>query len=111
VTLLVRALLLILGGVLFFSSIGVVITWAPDQAAAPRRRRHRPLKIAFSGPRFGDDFDPSTGDVDFLMEFGALKANLEATLQREVDLVEPAPLRNPYLLAGRNGAREVVYAA
>ena len=45
------------------------------------------------------------------MEFGALKANLEAMLQREVDLVEPAALRNPYLLAGMNGAREVVYAA
>jgi pimeloyl-ACP methyl ester carboxylesterase len=31
VTLLVRALLLVLGGVLFFRSIGVVATWAPEQ--------------------------------------------------------------------------------
>lgn len=68
------------------------------------------------------DFDPATSDADFLVEFEpgakrglesyfAFKADLEALLQRGVDLVEPATLRNPYLLAGVNSAREVVYAA
>jgi predicted nucleotidyltransferase len=46
-----------------------------------------------------------------LDSYFAFKADLEALLQRGVDLVEPATLRNPYLLAGVNNARELVYAA
>lgn len=86
-----------------------------------QRHHIRRLEVFGSAAR-ATDFDPATSDADFLVEFGveakrglesyfALKADLEALLQREVDLVEPAALRNPYLLAGINGAREVVYAA
>jgi uncharacterized protein len=39
-----------------------------------------------------------------------LKLVLEALLKRPVDLVEPARLRNPYVLADINRSREVVYA-
>ena len=66
---------------------------------------------------------PARSDADFLVEFepgGALSpldqffglaAALERLLGRKVDLVEPGAVRNPYVLAGINRAREVVYAA
>ena len=86
-----------------------------------QRHQIRRLEVFGSAAR-ATDFDPATSDADFLVEFEpgakrgletyfALKADLEALLQRGVDLVEPATLRNPYLLAGVNSAREVVYAA
>jgi uncharacterized protein len=86
-------------------------------------QRHHILRLeVFGSAARATDFDPATSDADFLVEFApgtkrglesyfALKADLEAILQRGVDLVEPATLRNPYLLAGVNSAREVVYAA
>jgi predicted nucleotidyltransferase len=86
-------------------------------------RQHlvRRLEVFGSAAR-GGDFDPATSDADFLVEFVpgvrkgldtyfGLKAALEDLLQRQVDLVEPGALRNPYLLADINKAREVVYAA
>ena len=39
------------------------------------------------------------------------KTKLEQLLGRGVDLVEPAAVRNPYLLAGINRHRELVYVA
>ena len=86
-------------------------------------QRHHILRLeVFGSAARATDFDPATSDADFLVEFGsnarrgldsyfALKADLEALLQRGVDLVEPAALRNPYVLAGVNSARELVYAA
>lgn len=86
-------------------------------------RRHgiRRLEVFGSAAR-GVDFDPASSDADFLVEFDpsakkgldnyyALKADLETLLGRAVDLVEPATLRNPYLLRGVNSARELLYAA
>jgi hypothetical protein len=51
--------------------------------------------------------DAHTGLAEF---FGA-KADLERLLGRGVDLVEPAAVRNPYVLASINRHRELVYAA
>ncbi len=63
-----------------------------------------------------------SSDADFLMEFlphtqpgleeffGA-KADLEKILGRAVDLVQAKAVRNPYVLAGINKNRELVYAA
>jgi uncharacterized protein len=86
-----------------------------------QRYQIRRLEVFGSAAR-ATDFDPVSSDADFLVEFApeaprnlesyfGLKADLEALLQRGVDLVEPATLRNPYLLAGINSARELVYAA
>lgn len=79
------------------------------------------LEVFGSAAR-GFDFDPQKSDADFLVEFSpsakrglgnyfALKLELEAVLGRGVDLVEPRSVRNPYVLAGINSHREVVYAA
>ena len=80
----------------------------------------RKLEVFGSAAR-ADDFT-STSDADFLVEFApdakpglteffGAKAELEQLLGRGVDLVEPAAVRNPYVLAGINRNRELVYAA
>jgi hypothetical protein len=91
-------------------------------AALCRRYGVRRLEIFGSAAR-GDDFNPATSDADFLVEFApsndlppleqffGLAENLETLLGRPVDLVDPKAVRNPYLLAGINQARELVYAA
>jgi len=69
-----------------------------------------------------NDFDVDSSDADFLVEFAAdaivgldvffgAKADLEKLLGRGVDLVEPAAIRNPYVLASINKSRESAYAA
>ena len=80
------------------------------------------LEVFGSAAR-GDDFDPARSDADFLVTFkpesrlppleqflGFAEA-LEDLLGRPVDLVEPQGVKNPYILAGINRSREVVYAA
>lgn len=92
-----------------------------DIVSLCRRHPVRRLEVFGSAAR-GDDFDPDHSDADFLVEFTpdakrgleayfALKADLERLLGRPVDLVEPAVLRNPYVLEGVNSSRELVYAA
>jgi uncharacterized protein len=86
-----------------------------------QRYKIRRLEVFGSAAR-STDFDPASSDADFLVEFSTdaprtlksyfeLKAELELLLERDVDLVEPAAVRNPYLLAGINSTRELVYAA
>lgn len=85
----------------------------------PALRCHR-LEVFGSAAR-GEDFDPATSDADFLVEFNpqsrlpplqqlmGLTEALEELLGRPVDLVEPKAVRNPYVLAGINRSREVIY--
>jgi predicted nucleotidyltransferase len=91
---------------------------------APLCRRHgvRQLEVLGSAAR-GTDFDPGTSGADLLVDFepGSALAPLEQffgradalgrVLQRPVDLVERGAVKNPFVLAGINQAREVVYAA
>jgi uncharacterized protein len=86
------------------------------------QRLHIQKLEVFGSAARGSDFDPQHSDADFLVEFApgakqglngyfTLKSELEQLLGRGVDLVEPRSVRNPYVLAGINSAREVVYAA
>ena len=87
-----------------------------------RRYGVRRLEVFGSAAR-GGDFDPAASDADFLVEFDpesalgpleryfGLAEALEGLLGRRVDLVEAGAVRNPYVLAGINSAREGVYAA
>jgi hypothetical protein len=90
-------------------------------SAICRRHHIRRLEVFGSAAR-GDDFDQTRSDADFLVEFDldarpglddffGAKAELAVLLGREVDLVEPGAVRNPYLLASINQHRELVYAA
>jgi len=91
-------------------------------AALCRRFGVRRLEVFGSAAR-GVDFDPKTSDADFLVSFdeaggGAsfkqvldLTQALAGVLGRPVDLVNPDAIANPFILAGINRAREVVYGA
>lgn len=82
----------------------------------------RQLEVFGSAAR-GSDFDPVGSDADFLVAFESarglspleqyfgLAEALERLLGRHVDLVEVGALRNPFVLASINQAREVVYAS
>jgi len=87
-----------------------------------RRYGVRRLEVFGSAAR-GTDFDPIASDADFLVEFEpgsglspleqffGLADALKRLLGRPVDLVEPGAIRNPFILADINKAREVVYAS
>ena len=90
-------------------------------SAICQRYRISRLDVFGSAAR-ADDFNPDSSDADFLVEFAldahpgldaffGAKAALEQLLGRSVDLVEPSAVRNPYVLAGINRYRELVYAA
>ena len=87
-----------------------------------RRYAVRRLEVFGSAAR-GDDFDLTSSDADFLVEFApgsdlpalrrffGLAEELEHLLGRHVDLVEPGAIRNPYIRASIDRAREVVYGS
>lgn len=80
------------------------------------------LEVFGSAAR-GADFDPAVSDADFLVEFKpgsaldpleqffGLADALRDLLGRPVDLVEASAIRNPFVRAGINRSREVVYGA
>jgi predicted nucleotidyltransferase len=93
----------------------------PGISAICQRYRIQRLDVFGSAAR-ADDFDASSSDADFLVEFDAdmpvgleaffgAKAELEKLLGRGVDLVEPGAITNPFVLASINRSRESVYAA
>ena len=87
-----------------------------------RQYRVKTLEVFGSAARSAD-FSEVLSDADFLVEFEqpnhlspleeffGLQAVLTELFGRRVDLVEPAAIRNPYVLSGINEAREIVYAA
>ncbi len=93
-----------------------------DIALLCRRYGVRQLEVFGSAARAAD-FDPATSDADFLVDFRSggdlapmeqffgLADALARLLGRPVDLVERGAVKNPFVLAGINRAREVVYAA
>jgi predicted nucleotidyltransferase len=86
-----------------------------------RRMGVRRLEVFGSAAR--GDFDPVSSDIDFLVEFDpetqrsalelyfGLKDELEALFARPVDLVMPTAVRNPYVRAEIDRARQILYAA
>jgi predicted nucleotidyltransferase len=87
-----------------------------------RRFGVRRLEVFGSAARAAD-FDVDTSDADFLVEFMpgnglpflrrffGLGEALEELLGRSVDLVEPGAIRNPYIRASIDRARELVYGS
>jgi predicted nucleotidyltransferase len=87
-----------------------------------RRFHVRRLGVFGSAAR-GDDFHPSRGDIDVLMEFESdtaanlfdccfgLQRALEALLNWEVDLLTRSAVRNPFGQASIDRSRELVHGA
>jgi predicted nucleotidyltransferase len=87
-----------------------------------RRYDVRRLEVFGSAAR-GVDFDPLNSDADFLVDFApgkdlhplaqffGLANDLEILLGRKIDLVESGTIKNPFILASIDRAREIVYAS
>lgn len=92
-----------------------------DLVALCLRFRVRRLELFGSGS--GDRFDPARSDLDFLVEFHqlpagecadayfGLKESMAALFGRQVDLVMPRAIRNPYFLEAIKTSRVELYAA
>ena len=83
---------------------------------------YRVARLRVFGSAITDHFDPSTSDLDFLVEFLpdaprgirpylSLKEALERISGRDVDLVEAAAVRNPYFARRAFTEAVDVYAA
>lgn len=80
-------------------------------------------RLALFGSAAREDFDPSASDLDFIVEFESLspaehaanyfglQEDLERLFGRAVDLVELAPIRNPYFLKLVQETQVPLYAA
>ncbi len=80
-------------------------------------------RLELFGSATRDDFDASSSDLDFLVEFDellveeygdayfGLLAQLEDLFCRPVDLVIRSAVRNPYLLESIERSRTLLYAA
>jgi hypothetical protein len=70
-------------------------------------KKYEAKSLTLFGSALSDKFDPANSDIDFLLElespedglnkYFGIKEELEALLKREVDLVMPKALRNPFL--------------
>lgn len=86
-------------------------------------RRFRVRRLELFGSAAAGGFNPETSDLDFLVEFDALRANeyadtyfglleeLQKLFKREVDLVVAGSVKNPYLREGIRRTRTLLYAA
>lgn len=86
-------------------------------------RQHHVRRLELFGSAAGADFDPASSDLDFLVEFAdlepvayadayfGLQESLVALFHREVDLVVPTAVHNPYFLQGIECNRTLLYAA
>jgi hypothetical protein len=85
--------------------------------------KHGVQRLELFGSAARGDFDPTTSDLDFFVEFTdpgwkgsfkrymGLKLDLEETFGRPVDLVELASVKNPYFVEVATQHRRLLYAA
>jgi predicted nucleotidyltransferase len=86
-------------------------------------RRHRVQRLALFGSAAQGDFDPTTSDLDFVVEFQpmspgehadhyfGLMRDLERLFGRQVDLVEAEAIRNRIFKRVVETTRVIVYEA
>ncbi|OGP59451.1 MAG: hypothetical protein A2V67_07360 [Deltaproteobacteria bacterium RBG_13_61_14] len=84
---------------------------------------HHVLRLELFGSAVKGDFDSSTSDLDFLVEFENLKTgeyaeayfglleDLEALFHRPIDLVMVTAIKNRYFLENIQNSRKLLYAA
>lgn len=94
----------------------------PGIEAICKNLRIRRLEVF--GSAANGNFNPARSDLDFIVEFDAaevgtslldrflaLASALEQLLGREVDLLTPQSIRNPYFKKKVDESRELVYEA
>ena len=84
---------------------------------------HRVERLDVFGSAARDDFDPEASDLDFLVAFESMSPadhadsffglleDLERLFGRRIDLLEPDPIKNPYLRQSIERSRKVLYEA
>jgi len=96
-----------------------------DNLAALRELavKHPVERLDLFGSAARDDFDPETGDLDFLVTFEAmlpvdhadsyfgLLEDLQRLFGKRIDLLESEPIENPYLRESIVRSRKVLYEA
>lgn len=86
------------------------------------RRYHLARLDLFGSAARGGDFDPQRSDIDLLVtyapqaaptfsEYFDLSEQLAELLARPIDLVMSGAVRNPFLRAGIERSKELLYAA
>ena len=86
-------------------------------------RRHHVKRLEVFGSAAVGDFNPSSSDLDFLVEiqllppgkhadayFGLLN-DLQSIFGRSIDLVEDKAIQNPYFRKSVDATRETVYGS
>lgn len=99
-------------------------TAAPLDLEAIRHacQQHGVQRLRIFGSALTDRFDPTTSDLDFLVDFlpdrsdlfddyFGLREDLNEITEREMDLIVTRSLRNPYLKAAALRDAEDIYAA
>ncbi len=86
-------------------------------------RQFRVRRLELFGSAVGEEFDPKTSDIDFLVAFEDLKPEeyadtyfgllegLRELFKRNVDLVMVSAVKNPYFLESMERSRTLLYAA
>jgi predicted nucleotidyltransferase len=86
-------------------------------------RKYRVTRLELFGSAARGDFDRTSSDLDFLVEFEALGwkgssdryfgllHGLEDLFQKRVDLVELSAAKNPHFIEVASRHRELLYAA
>ena len=84
-------------------------------------RKYRVRKLSIFGSATRKSFDPSTSDLDMIVDFEmmppseyakryfGLLADLEDLLKKPVDLIESGPIRNPYFREAIEESQVVIY--
>ncbi len=85
--------------------------------------KHRVRKLVLFGSAASSDFEPASSDLDLLVEFElmppaqhadsyfGLIEDLQQLFGRQVDLIEPGPIRNPYFRHAIEQTQVVIYEA
>lgn len=94
---------------------------AQRQEIAELCRRHHVRRMAVFGSAARDDFDPSTSDIDLIVEFDempieqyadnkwALEEELANRFSRKIDLLTWSSIQNPYFLGAIQRSCQPVY--
>ncbi len=85
--------------------------------------RYCVARLELFGSAAGDDFDPASSDLDFLVDFQPdspmgpfhqyfdFLEDLKRLFGRPVDLVEASAMKNPYFIRNIQSSRRLLYAA
>ncbi|MBI1826989.1 MAG: nucleotidyltransferase domain-containing protein [Planctomycetes bacterium] len=86
-------------------------------------RKYHVRRLEVFGSAADGTFDPARSDIDFLVDFFPFKSgtafdtyfglleDIEALLERRIDLVDLESIRNPFVLRRVNESRKMVYDA